>query len=49
MFHCLGDFIAYSIQKMMDTLAWNKDVTEGKPRVVTGTKMLSTVEEVYWN
>lgn len=47
-FHCLGDFIAYNMQKMMDTLAWNKEITDGKSRMDTGTERLSAVEEVCW-
>lgn len=47
-FHCLGDFIAGNIQKMTDTLAWNKEITDGKSRMDTGTEMLSAVEDVCW-
>lgn len=47
MFRCLGDCIAYNVQKMMDTVAWNKEVPNGKFRMGTGTKMLST-EKIYW-
>lgn len=47
-FHCLGNFMAYIIQKMMDNLAWNKETTDGKSRMDTGTETLLTVEEVCW-
>lgn len=47
-FHCLGDFIAYNIQKMMDTLAWNKEITDGKFSMDTDTEMLSAAEEICW-
>lgn len=40
-FHCLGDCIAYNIRKTMDTLARNKEVPDGKPRMGRGTKKLS--------
>lgn len=35
-------------KKMMDALAWNNEVTDGKSRMGTGTKPVSAVEEVYW-
>lgn len=32
----------------MDALEWNKEITDGKSRMDTGTEMLSAAEEVCW-